>query len=98
MKSLLLVAAASAALLTTTPAAAQSSPPSSNDRLQQILGIFFGQGTTANNSLEAQWRVGRTPIANQRAQFDARIDADARTGALNSATAARLKSDYASVV
>ena len=97
MKLLLFVAAASAAL-STAPAAAQSSQPSSNDRLQQILGTLFGQGTTANNSLEAQWRIGRTPIANQRAQFDARVDADAGTGALNSATAARLKSDYASVV
>lgn len=99
MKSLLLVAAASAAILTApAPAAAQSSQPSSNDRLQQILGTLFGQGTTANNSLEAQWRIGRTPIANQSAQFNGRVDADARTGALNSATAARLKSDYASVV
>lgn len=97
MKSLLFVAAASAVLFT-APAAAQSSQPNSNDRLQQILGNLFGQGTTANNSLESQWRVGRTPIANQSAQFDARVDADARTGALNSATAARLKSDYASVV
>ena len=97
MKSLLLVAVASTALLT-TPAAAQSSQPSSNDRLQQILGNLFGQGTTANNSLETQWRNGRTPIANQSAQFDARVDTEARTGALNSDTAARLKSDYASVV
>lgn len=95
MKSLLLVAAASAALLT-APAAAQSSQP--GNRLQQILGTLFGQGTTANNSLDAQWRTGRTPIAAQRAQFDARVDADARTGAVNSATAARLKSDYASIV
>jgi len=97
MKSLFLFAAASAALLT-APAAAQNSQPSSDDRLQQILGNLFGQGTTANNSLEAQWRNGRTPLANRSAQFDARVDADARTGALNSATAARLKSDYASVV
>ena len=97
MKSLILVAVASAAILT-APATAQSSQPRSKDRLQQILGNLFGQGTTANNSLEAQWRTGRTPIANQSAQFDARVDADARTGALNSATAARLKSDYASVV
>lgn len=97
MKTLFLVAAASAALLT-TPAATQSSQSSSNNRLQQILGTLFGQGTTANNSLDAQWRIGRTPIATQRAQFDARVDADARTGAINSATAARLKSDYASIV
>jgi hypothetical protein len=66
--------------------------------MRQILGTLFGQGTTANNSLEDQWRSGRTPMASQRAQFDARVDADASRGALNPATAARLKSDYVSLV
>lgn len=98
MKSLLLVAAASAAFLS-QPAIAQNSGQSpSGDRLQQILGTLFGQGATASSSLEAQWRAGRTPLAMQRAQFDARVDADARTGGLTSATALRLKTDYAAVV
>ena len=101
MKSYLLVAAASAAFLSATATAQTSGSqqqPTSNDRLQQILGTMFGQTTTASNSLEAQWRVGRTPLANQRAQFDARVDADARSGALTSSSAARLKSEYANVV
>lgn len=97
MKFTLLVAAASVALMT-SPAAAQSAQPASNDRLQQILGTLFGQNTTASNSLEAQWRLGRTPLANQRAQFDARVDNDTRSGALTSASGARLKAEYASVV
>ena len=99
MKSFLLVAAASAAFLS-PPATAQSSgaQPSSNDRLQQILGTLFGQNTTASSSLEAQWRIGRTPLANQRAQFDARVDTDARSGALTASSAARLKTEYATVV
>ena len=99
MKSYLLVAAASAAFLS-APATAQSSgaQPNSNDRLRQILGTMFGQNTTASNTLEAQWRLGRTPLANQRALFDARVDADARSGALPSASAARLKAEYATVV
>ena len=99
MRSFLLVAAASAAFLS-APSTAQSggAQPTSNDRLQQILGTLFGQSTTASNSLEAQWRVGRTPLANQRAQFDARVDADARSGALSSSSAARLKTEYATVV
>ena len=99
MKSYLLAAAASAAFLS-APATAQSSgaQPNSNDRLQQILGTMFGQNTTASNSLEAQWRIGRTPLADQRAQFDARVDADARSGALPSASASRLKTEYATVV
>ena len=99
MKSYLLIAAASAALLS-APAIAQSSgtQPTSNNRLQQILGTMFGQNTTASNSLDAQWRVGRTPLADQRAQFDARVDADARSGALTASSAARLKTEYATVV
>jgi len=99
MKSFLLAAAASATLLS-APATAQSGgpQPASNDRLQQILGTLFGQSTTASSSLEAQWRLSRTPLANQRAQFDARVDADARSGALSPSSAARLKAEYATVV
>ena len=98
MKSYLLAAAASAAFLSVPAAAQSSAQPNSNDRLQQILGTLFGQSTTASNSLEEQWRLGRTPLANQRAQFDARVDADVRSGALPSASAARLKTEYATVV
>ena len=97
MKPLVLVAAASAALLSSS-AIAQSGQARSNDRFQQILGNLFGQGSTANSSLDAQWRIGRTPIADQSAQFEAKVDAEARTGALNPTAAARLKGDYASVV
>lgn len=99
MKSYLLVAAASAALIS-APAIGQSggAQPSSNDRLQQILGTLFGQTTTASNSLEAQWRIGRTPLASQRALFDARVDADVRSGALSPTSAVRLKAEYATVV
>ena len=99
MKSYLLVAAASAVLLSAPATAQNSGPqPTSNNRLQQILGTMFGQSTTASNSLEAQWRIGRTPLADQRAQFDARVDGDARSGALTSSSAARLKTEYATVV
>ena len=98
MKSYLLIAAASAAFLSVPATAQRSAQPNSNDRLQQILGAMFGQSTTASNSLEAQWRVGRTPLANQRAQFDARVDADERSGTLPSSSAARLKTEYATVV
>lgn len=98
MKPYLIVAAASAAFLS-VPATAQSGgQPNSNDRLQQILGTLFGQSTTASNTLDAQWRLGRTPLANQRGQFDARVDADVRAGALSQSSAARLKAEYATVV
>ena len=84
-----------AASLAVVPAAAQPTQP---DPLERILGALFGTGTTAENALEAQWRLGRTPLANQRAAFDARVDADVRAGVLSAATGARLKTDYAAVV
>lgn len=99
-KSLLLIAAATA--LTATPVAAQTSPSSTSqtarDRVGQILGNIFGIGAAADASLETQWRAGRKPLAAQRTQFDARVDSEARAGALTPATAARLKSDYAAIV
>ncbi len=98
MRLTLFAAAASAALLTAPASAQTTNQMGGNDRLQQILGTLFGQGSTANGSLEAQWRLGRSPIAAQRAQFDARVDADVRSGALTAATATRLKSDYGAVV
>lgn len=97
MKNLLLAAAASAALIA-TPAAAQSSSTSVGDRIGQILGTIFGTGTTANTSLDAQWRAGRRPLSDQRAQFDSRVDAEVRSGVLTSAMGVQLKRDYFTLV
>lgn len=90
------------------PAAAQSGTTSGSttsdaqrerqqDRLGAILGALFGRGG-ASGSLEAQWALGRTPLATQRSQFDARVDAEVRAGALPSSTGNRLKSDYQALV
>lgn len=91
--------------LVAVPVAAQTSSStnsststSGRDRFGQILGQIFGTGTTADASLEAQWAAGQTPLANQRAQFDMRIDTDVRGGMLASQTGMRLKDDYAELV
>ncbi len=101
MKKHLLLGAMSAALLA-SPVAAQTTGSSTSttarDRIGQILGSIFGVGTTADASLDTQWRLGRKPLASQRAAFDTRIDSDVRSRVLTSATGARLKSDYAAVV
>lgn len=100
MKISLLLAAASVALA--APAAAQTTSSTnsqtSRERIGSILGNIFGVDTTADASLDTQWRVGRKPLATQRAQFETRVDSEVRSGALTSATGARLKSDYAAVV
>lgn len=101
MKRSFLLAAASAALVA-APVAAQSTTTSSStsarDRIGQILGSIFGVGTSADASLETQWRLGRKPLATQRATFETRVDSDVRSGVLTSATGVRLKSDYAAIV
>lgn len=97
MKTQLFLAAAALAF-TAAPASAQTTATTGSDRIGQILGQIFGFGNNADASLDGQWTAGRTPLANQRAQFDARIDADVRSGALSLTSAARLKADYAELV
>ncbi|WP_133365641.1 hypothetical protein [Qipengyuania sediminis] len=100
MRFPLLLTAAAAAALTTTPLAAQttSTQPSVRDRIGQVLGNLLGIGSSASNSLEGQWTANRRPLADQRVQFDARVDSDVRAGRLSQTDGSRLKSDYAALV
>ena len=90
-----LATASSATAQTTTQNDQQSRQ---QDRIGSIFGALFGDRTGSTGSLESQWASGRTPLANQRTQFDSRIDSDVRSGALDQRTAARLKTDYAELV
>ncbi len=96
MRLPLLLAAASIAL-TAVPATAQTTT-STRDRIGQILGNLLGVGNSANSSLDGQWRAGRLPLGSQRTEFDARVDADVRSGVLTQATGTRLKADYTAIV
>lgn len=84
------------------PAAAQTTTnttqESQRDRIGQILGTLFGGRLGASATLESQWTAGRKPLADQRAQFETRVDTDVRSGTLSQATGARLKSDYYNLV
>ena len=90
-----LATASSATAQTTTQNDQQSRQ---QDRIGSIFGALFGDRPGSTGSLESQWASGRTPLANQRTQFDSRIDSDVRSGALDQRTAARLKTDYAELV
>ena len=95
--------ATAAFLAVVSPAAAQTTTQNDQqsrqqERINSIFGALFGDRTGSTGSLESQWASGRTPLANQRAQFDGRIDSDVRSGALDQRTAARLKTDYAELV
>ena len=93
-KITLFVAAAAMALPTASAMAQTSTSQSTRDRLGDLLGTIFGRGVGANTSIDAQWAAGRTPITNQRAQFESRVDAEVRAGNLDRATGQRLTSDY----
>ena len=68
------------------------------NRIEQIFGALFGGRIGTTDSIEAEWAAGRTPLATQRAQFETRVDADIRSGALGQNTGSRLKYDYYELV
>ena len=95
MKKFSLLVAAAAMAVPAGPVMAQiSTSQSGRDRLGDLLGTIFGRGVGANTSIDAQWSAGRTPLTNQRSQFENRVDAEVRAGNLNQNTGQRLKSDY----
>lgn len=105
MKSLYTATAAAALMLTSGAAIAQTDSSAQDqqrsrqqERLNSIFGALFGDRTGSTQSIEAQWSFGRTPLATQRAQFEARVDADVRSGQLDQRAGARLKSDYYDLV
>lgn len=100
MRKTIVFAAAAAMSLAATQAAAQSSTTqqSSQDRIAAIFGALFGNQYGATTSIEAQWAAGKTPLSNQRAEFESRVDSEVSARTLTQATGARLKSDYAELV
>lgn len=102
MNNLTKLLATAAFLAAASPAAAQAQQNDQQSRQQErinsIFGALFGDRSNSSGSLESQWASGRTPLANQRAQFDSRVDSDVRSGGLDQRTAVRLKTDYAELV
>lgn len=93
-----LVLAGSAAFAQSAPTGDEQQPSRQQERLNAIFGALFGDRTGSTDSVEAQWALGRTPLATQRAQFETRIDSDVRSGALDQRTGTRLKADYNDLV
>ena len=91
--------AAGALVLAAAPAAmAQSTtttqePSQQQERIGAILGALFGDRLGVTTSVEAQWAAGRRPLQTQRAQFNTRIDAEVRSGAVSRADGDRQKAE-----
>lgn len=97
MKKFLALTGAAALALTAGSALAQTSTSQRNP-IADIFGALFGDRAGVTTSIESQWAAGQTPLANQRAQFESRVDSEIRTGALSQVTGARLKADYYELV
>ena len=95
-----LSAATVAVVLTGGAAVAQttSQDTTQQDRVGAILGALFGDRLGVSTSIESQWAAGRKPLQTQRTQFNTRIDADVRSGALSSTNGARMKAEYDELV
>lgn len=83
---------------TTTTANSAQAQPSVGERIRAILGNILGDRSTNNSTLNAQWAAGRTPLADQRYEFESRVDAEVRARNLTAADGDRLKSDYRMLV
>jgi hypothetical protein len=95
--------ATGALLLSAAPALAQTpygstQQPTQDERIGAILGALFGDRLGVSTSLESDWGRGRRPLANQRTQFESRLTADVRSGALSSSAASRLRGEYDDLV
>ena len=99
MKKILALTSAAALALTAGSALAQTSTTTTpRNPVADIFGALFGDRLGVTTSIESQWAAGQTPLANQRAQFETRVDSEVGTGALSQATGTRLKSDYYELV
>jgi hypothetical protein len=104
MKSIYTATAAAALMLSGTSAIAQTNttsdqqPSRQQERLNSIFGALFGDRTGSTGTLEAQWSLGRMPLAAQRAQFESQVDQEVRSRTIDQRTGAQLKSDYYELV
>lgn len=76
----------------------QQQPSQQQEAIGAILGALFGDRLGVSTSVDAQWAAGRRPLNTQRTQFNARVDADVRSGRLSSTTGTRIKADYDALV
>ncbi|MDP3803119.1 hypothetical protein [Brevundimonas sp.] len=95
----LAAAAAGASAQTPYNQTPYSPPPQDSSQggrvLETILGALFGTGQT---TLDSEWSRGRRPLFNQRAAFEARLDAGVRDGTLSYSQSTRLRADYGDLV
>jgi hypothetical protein len=73
----------------------QSRPQSQQEVFGAILGALFGQ---QGGTPDSEWQRGRRPLGAGAAQFDTRLQAEVRSGALSRTAADRLRGEYDALV
>ena len=111
MTSVKLLAASAAAFALAAGAASAQTPYSQtpygqqpygqqtqSDPIGAILGALFGDRLGVSTTLDSEWSRGRRPLNTQRPQFESRLDADVRSGAISSSAARSLSAEYGDLV
>jgi len=78
-------------------ASAQTNQQSTQDRLGAVVGALIGD-RLGISAMDQAWLRGGRPLADQQAQFTARVDTSLRSGAISSSSSARLRADYEALV
>ena len=68
------------------------------DPIGAILGALFGDRLGVSTTLESEWSRGRRPLDANRTQFESRLNADVRSGAISSSAASSLSAEYYDLV
>ena len=88
-------------LLAASAASAQSQPAptrQSNDIFGNLLGSIFGNPTTTEQALDADWDRGGRPFAQRRQSVENRINAGLRDGSIDRGTAEDMRREYEDIV
>lgn len=91
---------AATALLAISAGAVQAQTANSQnnqDRLGAIVGTLFGD-RLGLSAMDQAWLRAERPLRDGQSQFNARVDTSVRSGAISSAAAARVRSDYDGLV
>ncbi|WP_427791058.1 hypothetical protein [Brevundimonas diminuta] len=76
---------------------AQTANPTNQDRLGAIVGTLFGD-RLGLSAMDQAWLRAERPLRDGQSQFNTRVDASARSGAISGAAAAKLRADYDGLV
>jgi hypothetical protein len=68
------------------------------DPIGALLGALFGDRLGVSTTLDSEWSRGRRPLNTNRVQFESRLDADVRSGAISSSAARSLTTEYNELV